>query len=71
MKAEVCVICQSRRHWQIIQTEALMIPHILREPEPRAGAVGAVAFCTRNLWVHCGSTNGFHKEVHYGCTKAL
>ena len=32
IKAEVCVICRSRRLRQITQTEALMIPHILREP---------------------------------------
>ena len=31
-KAEVCVICQSRRLRQIAQTEALIIPHFLREP---------------------------------------
>ena len=30
--AEVCVICRSRRLRQITQTEALIIPHILREP---------------------------------------
>ena len=32
IKAEVCVICRSRRLRQITQTEALIIPHILREP---------------------------------------
>ncbi len=31
IKAEVCVICRSRRLRQITQTEALIIPHILRE----------------------------------------
>ena len=32
IKAEVCVICRSRRLRQITQTEALIIPHILRGP---------------------------------------
>ena len=32
IKAEVCVICRSRRLRLITQTEALIIPHILREP---------------------------------------
>ena len=32
IKAEVCVICRSRRLRQITQTEGLRIPHILREP---------------------------------------
>ena len=32
IEAEVCVICRSRRLRQITQTEALIIPHILREP---------------------------------------
>ena len=32
IKAEVCVICRSRRLRQITQTEALIIPYILREP---------------------------------------
>ena len=32
IKAEVCVIYRSRRLRQITQTEALIIPHILREP---------------------------------------
>ena len=31
IKAEVCVICRSRRLRQITQTEALIIPYILRE----------------------------------------
>ncbi len=31
IKAEVCVICRSRRLRQITQTEALIFPHILRE----------------------------------------
>ena len=30
--AEVCVICRSRRLRQITHTEALIIPHILKEP---------------------------------------
>ena len=32
IKAEVCVICPSRWLKQITQTEALIMPHILREP---------------------------------------
>ena len=32
IEAEVCVFCQNRRLRQITQTEALIIPHILREP---------------------------------------
>ena len=32
IKAEVCVICRSWRLRQITQTKALIIPHILREP---------------------------------------
>ena len=32
IKAEVCVMCQSRRLRQMTQTEALIIQHILRVP---------------------------------------
>ena len=34
IKAEVCVICRSRRLRQITQTEALIILAIMRKPNP-------------------------------------